>query len=245
MASIPQLHHTDVTNALAVDKNPARSNPLFLPQTVNGNQQRLAILQHLHPLSSHPHTSSQLSMLDQMTVFAMNRHETVWPSQRQHQFQFFLTGVAGNMHLAGLFIKNFGATPIEQVDQAADGLFVSGDKLGGQNDRITRFQRQLSIVIHSHARQYAQRLALAAGSDHHHFAARQIAQFPQLDKSLRRDLQIAELTGNGGIGHHAATVDQYLTAASHSRIDHLLDAVNVGRKGRHQYQAVTAWQNLG
>ena len=46
-------------------------------------------------------------MLDKMPVFAMDGHKEFRTDQMMHEFQFFLAGMAGNMHSVCLFVHHF------------------------------------------------------------------------------------------------------------------------------------------
>lgn len=91
--------------------------------------------------------------------------------------------------------------------------------------------------LHGHTRQGAQGLALATCGDDDGLRGRQSVQVAELDLQARRDLQVFQLLGNPGVGHHGFAVEQYLAPEFGGDVDDLLHPVDVGSEDRHDHPA--------
>jgi hypothetical protein len=93
------------------------------------------------------------------------------------------------------------------------------------------------VVAHAHAHHGAGRLALAARGDDDDFMTRQRFHLAGGQQLLFLDVQIAEFDGDAHIVDHAAPDHPDAAPMSPRHIDHLLDASQVGGKGRQQHAA--------
>ncbi len=135
------------------------------------------------------------------------------------------------MDFAGRFIDHLRAPTVKVVDQIGNGLFVAGDKLGGQNDRVAMFEHDLLVVVVRDAHQGGQRFPLTAGGDDGHLFAIEVSQIPQLAQGIVGNLKIAELPGHCAVLLHAAAMQDDGAAAGSRGVHGLLDAVNVAAEG--------------
>ncbi len=242
---VAQLHETDVADPLAVDEDPPRFHPLLQAQAVTGDHQRPTVLQNHRMLRSHAHLPGQLGVFDQVAILAVHRDEEAGSGQGENRFELFAAGMTGDVNLAGRFVEDLGPPPVKMVDELTDRLLVPGDELGGEDDGVPFSQRDLFVVVHGDAGEGAQWLPLAAGGQDEHLLARQLPHLAQFDQGVVGNGQIAELAGDGGVGHHAATVDEDFAVAGERCVDHLLDAVNIRREGGDDDAAGAMRQDFG
>ena len=100
------------------------------------------------------------------------------------------------------------------------------------------------MIVQGDAGEGAAGFPLAAGGNNEQLVRRQIAGLTGVDEDVVRHLQVAELAGDGDVGHHAATDDQNLASRGHGGVGHLLNAVDVGGKGGDQHLARAFWHDL-
>ena len=76
---------------------------------------------------------------------------------------FFLASVAGNVDGAtGIVVVDQGAAAEHVVEHAEDGLFVSGDDAGGEDDRVVFIYGHEAVIVDGDARERGHRFGLTA-----------------------------------------------------------------------------------
>ena len=100
-------------------------------------------------------------------VVAVDRHHVLGPRQVQHQLDLLRPAVARRVHGLVLGRDHGGADLVEAVDRLVDRALVARDRSGGEDDRVARVQLHVRVLAVRHAAQRRQRLALAAGREHH------------------------------------------------------------------------------
>src|ERR1041384_4091971 len=87
-------------------------------------------------------------MAEQMTIFAVNRNEIFRLDELQDELLFFLAGVAGNVdHAGGIIVINESAAAKHVVQHAKDGLFVSGNDAGREDDGIVFVDADEAMIV--------------------------------------------------------------------------------------------------
>jgi hypothetical protein len=89
------------------------------------------------------------------------------------------------------------------------------------------------VLSVGHPGERRQRLALGPGGDDRHLVGPVVADVPQLDQRVRRDVEVAEVTRHPHVAHHRPTHVDDLAAVRDSGVEHLLDPVHVGRETGH------------
>ena len=169
-------------------------------------------------------------MLPQHTVFAVDRDEVLRLHQRVHEFEFFLTGVAGDVHLRQRLIDDVRAAAVQLVDNAADALLVAGNGRGGDNHRIALPDLQLAVFAVRHARQACHRLALTARRHHQNLVVRVLVERVRLNNGFRRNPQFANLHRYAADVDHAAPDEADAAAVAQGVVNDHLHTVDVRRE---------------
>ena len=139
------------------------------------------------------------------------------------------------MH-AGLLIGDHPRTDLRQcVDDAVDGLFVSGNQRRRQDDQVFVGDRNAAVFPARHPRQRRQWLTLGSGGDEHQPFGCHHLGCANIDDVLVGDVEEAEFLGNAHIANHGAADERDSPSQSHSGVDDLLDPVDVGREARHDH----------
>src|SRR6187549_767251 len=136
MTPVANDHVTHVSDAFAVDENAANLDGLDLLSAAGCQFENVAIVEQKTVFLRDADLLGQPTVTHQMTVFAVDRHKVARSSELQHNFQLFLTGVAGNVDFRNLFVMDFGAAAIEMIDQVRDYLLVAGNKLRRENHGV-------------------------------------------------------------------------------------------------------------
>ena len=110
---------------------------------------------------------------------------------------------------------------------------LPGMGLAEMMDEVAGAHPHLPVAAGGHAGKGAQGFALAAGGDQHHLFRRVLVQFIHTDEGALGDVHITQLLRHGSVIYHAAAAERHLAAILHGQVDDLLDAVDVGRKGRN------------
>ena len=106
------------------------------------------------------------------------------------QLDLLLAGMSGNMDILE---NNLGSLHRQFVDDLGNCLFISGDRIGAEDDGIVRLDRDLFMDIGCHTGKCRHGLTLASGCDQNHLIVRIILHLIDLDQCVLRDLQIAKL----------------------------------------------------
>ena len=81
-----------------------------------------------------------------MLVFAVYRNKEFRLCQRKHHFKLVLAGVTRNVYLVHSLIYDLSALLHKFVYELADKLLIAGYRSCGNNDKVIRSYRHLSVV---------------------------------------------------------------------------------------------------
>ena len=179
----------------------------------------------------HPHLAGQLGMNLQHPLFPVDRNKEFRLDQGMHDFQFFLTGVAGHMEGQFPFVEHLYALAVEFIDHIANGVFIAWNRGGGNNHPVAWEQVHLPVGVERHSGEGGHRLTLTAGGDDTHPVFRQGFDVVQIHKNAVRDTHIAQFGGHFHHVFHGPAGNGHLSAVPVGHINDLLNAVHVGSKG--------------
>lgn len=126
-------------------------------------------------------------------------------------------------------MDDFGAPAGQAVDDPVDGVLVSGDERGSQDDRVPGFDVDLVVPV-GHAAQGGHGLALGAGAHQDDFVGGQRLEVARVHEQVAGDFEVAELPGDVHVADHGAAHEGDFAAVGLGRVEDLLDPVDVGRK---------------
>ena len=129
-------------------------------------------------------------LCSQMTVLTMDRNGIFRFYEGVDQLDLLLAGMSGNMDILE---NNLGSLHRQFVDDLGNCLFISGDRIGAEDDGIVRLDRDLLMDIGCHTGKCRHGLTLASGCDQNYLVVRIILHLIDLDQCVLRDLQIAKL----------------------------------------------------
>ena len=140
------------------------------------------------------------------------------------------------MHLCDGVIDHVRARFEEIVDRTTNGLFVSWDRRGGDDDGVPVLNLNVAMFAVCHFGEACHRLALSAsGGDD-----KRLLRAPcdlLLGEERGRELQIAQVASDFDVLLHGATDDGNLAVELTCCVEHLLNARNVRGEGRNDDSA--------
>ena len=128
-------------------------------------------------------------LCSQMTVLAMDRDRIFRFHKGIDQLDFFLACMSGHMDILE---NNLGALHGQLIDNLGNCFFISGDRIGTEDDGIVRFDGDLLVDIGCHTGKCRHGLTLASGCDQNYLVIRIILHLIDLDQSILRNLQISK-----------------------------------------------------
>ena len=131
-----------------------------------------------------PRSSATVLLRCQMTIFSMDRDRIFRFDQGIDQLDLLLAGMSGYV---GILEDNLRTLHGELVDNLGYCLLISRNRVGTENDRIIRLDRDLLVDICSHTGQSRHGLALASCRDQDCLLIRIILQLVDLDQCILRD----------------------------------------------------------
>ena len=231
LTAVAQYDVAYVADTQAVNQHLACRHLAVNGNAALGQLDNTAVFTDNNVVCRHAEGFSQISMLNQVTVFTMHRHEETRTHQIVHHLDFLLAGVAGNVDAVALFIDNVRTQLVQMVDSTGNKLFVARNRCSRNNYCITGHNINLFMVIHSHTSERAHRLALTAGGDNNNLFRRIVMSFVNINQHALGNLQVTKLLGDIYNIHHAAADNCYLTVILHSSINNLLDTMYVRGEG--------------
>ena len=164
-------------------------------------------------------------------MFAMHGHEITGPREVQHQFEFFLAGVAVNVNPGDPVVQYLGALAQQVVDGLADGPFVPRNRCRGDDYRVPFDQVDISAFAVGDSHQRRSRLALTAGRHQHDFVEGQVTGFSDWDDGSGPGVEVAHLGGHLDVGDHASTHESHFAVVLFGSGYHLLDSADQRSEG--------------
>ena len=110
----------------------------------------------------------------QLTV---NGHEVARSQQRMHQFQIFLAGVTGGVHIEMFVGDDVRTEPEQIIRHTHDRPFVADDRRGTEDDGVASFDFDRRVLVDRDPRERGKLFALATGAKNQSFVGRQLANF--------------------------------------------------------------------
>src|SRR5580693_8125734 len=121
------------------------------------------------------------------------------------------------------------------VEHAEDGLFVSGNDAGGEDDGVVFIDRDEAMIVDGDARHGGHGLGLAAASQYDQALGVEVADVLRANDHAVGDAQVLERVRDFDVVDHAATDESYLAADARGDVDDLLNAVDGGCEARQHY----------
>ena len=168
----------------------------------------------------------------QVAPFAVDRHQVLRLADVVEVQQLAGRGVAGDVHLGVALVDDVGAPAGQAVDHAVDRVLVARDEGRGQDHRVALDDADLVVAV-GHPGQRGHRLALGAGADQDDLVVREVVERLDVHDEARRDLQVAEVTGDAHVADHRAADEGDPAAVLVGGVEDLLDAVHVAGEARH------------
>ena len=165
----------------------------------------------------------------------MHGHRILRMDQRVDQLDLFLTGVSGYM---GILKNNICALAKQFIDDLGNRLLISRDRVGGENNRISRADGDLAVHVVGHTGQGCHTLALASGGDDHLLFIGIIFHLFQIHQSVFGNINALQLDGGIQNIHHAAAFHSYFTAKFIGCVDDLLYTIHIGCESRHKNSGI-------
>ena len=132
----------------------------------------------------------------------------------------------------GVLENDLGSLEVELVDHLRYALLISGNRMGGKHDNVTRVDLNLLMDAAGHTGQSRHGLSLASGRDQDQLLIRVILHFLKCNQRILRNRDISKLLGRGDHVDHGAPLDHNLPVILVRHIDDLLHTVNIRREGR-------------
>ena len=230
---VPQHNAAHIAHTQAVHHHLAGRHIAQLPHVVFVKFQHVANVPDEDVLPRHSHGHGQTGVLAQVFLLSVNRDKVLGPGQRLHQFQLFLAGVAGHVHVVHALVDHRAILLEQLIHHGAHGLLVAGDGPGGNDDEVVGVDGHLPVVGKGHAGQGGHGLPLAAGGDEHQLARLVPVDHVQVDEYPIRHMEVAQLAGNAHHVDHAPPRQGHFAAVLYGAVDDHLHPADGGGKGGH------------
>ena len=230
--SVAQNDASDVADAESVDKYLACGYGRDLLHVVLVDLNRAANVADEDVLSVHAEEFGEVGVLAQMLLLAVDGNEELRSDKAVNDFQLLLAGVTRDVYVVHRLIDDLAAALEQLVNYVADGLFVAGDRIRGDDDEVALAHHDLAVIGVRHTRQRAHRLALTARRDKYDLLARIFVEHVEVDQNIVGHVKVAELLGYVHVVDHASAREGDLSAVLRGAVDDLLDAVDIRREGR-------------
>jgi len=133
-----------------------------------------AVLNDRNLAGVHAHIQTQAGMLVEHAQLPVNRYQVARAGKVQHQLNFFLAGVPGNMHRRDSFVDDLRALFQQAVDGAVDQLLIARDGMRGQHHGIALFDVKTLVAAVGKSAEDRGRFSLRAGDQQHYLAVRHL-----------------------------------------------------------------------
>ena len=233
MPSVAQDDVSDVADTVAVNEDTSGRHGTVELCTVFVKLQHASDFRNENVIGRHAHRFGKHLVCAEVTVFAVDRHEILRAEQRMHHLDLFLAGVTGNVHVRNAGMDDGDVLFGQLIDDAADELFVAGNRGCGNHDEILGAELDLIVLGIRHTGQRAHRFSLRAGRNDGQLLGVVFFDFVQIDDRICGNAHITELNCRGNDVQHGAAGDGDLAVVFCAGVDDLLDAVNIGGEGRN------------
>ena len=137
------------------------------------------------------HFHSQFAVTFKHSVFTVNGQKIFRFNKAEHDLQFFLTAVSGNMNPLILTEHDIGAETHEIIDCTPYTRFIAGYRRCRDNNRIAGHNTDAAMIVRRHPGQACHRFPLTARRQNKDLIGRVAVQFVRFNKYAFRHFQIA------------------------------------------------------
>ena len=151
MLAVAQNHVSNVSDTQAVHQHAAGGHLAGDGKALLAHLDYLADFGDDDVLAGRAEAFSQLGVLPQLGILAVDGNKILRLAQHMQQLDFLLAGVARNVHLAQLAVDDVCAAAVKLVDDARHRLLVAGNGGGGDDYHVGRSDLQLAVLAVRHA----------------------------------------------------------------------------------------------
>ena len=176
----------------------------------------------------------QLGVQPDPLVVAVRREHVLRLREVEHQLELLGIAVPRRVDRRVARGQHVGAQVVQPVDGLVHGALVARDRGGGEHHGVAGVQVHVRVVAGGHPPQRRERLALAAGRDHHQLVVGVVLDLLGLHQHPLGHVDVAQPAADVHVLAHRAAHQRHLAAQRGGRVHHLLHAVDVrGEAGDH------------
>src|SRR5262249_12099711 len=97
--AITQYNLTNVANAQTIDKDIPTCGMAYQIDAIRCHLNNVTVFRDNNALFCNPHRIGQFGVQHQLSIFTMYGNKEFWPYKTEHQLQFFLCTVTGDMNI--------------------------------------------------------------------------------------------------------------------------------------------------
>src|SRR6266702_1289531 len=172
-------------------------------------------------------------MQDKLAIFAMNRQNVGWSQQIQHQLQFFLGRMTGNVYIGNCLVIHFSSLAKKVIDGAVDHFLVARHRCSRENNRIILLNAHQSVILVSNACESRGWFSLATSTDDDNTLWWKFVNIFRTDEHTLRYVQVSKVDRHLHIVDHTAPYKGDHALVATSSINDLLHTRKQVRKGSY------------
>ena len=140
---------------------------------------------------------------------AVDGDEELGLDEVDHHLELFLGAVSGDVDetVGTVVVDDDGVPPLEVVDDAVDGFFVTGDDARAHEDGVAGVDLGKLVVVDGGSAERAHGFALGAGDHDEDLVGGHVADLAGVDEQALGNLDVAEVLGDLGRVVHGAADD--------------------------------------
>ena len=146
MSPVPEDDIAHIADPVTVDEHLARRDAAVESRAIAVDLKYLAYGGHEYVLRGHSHFESEILVIDEMAVFAVDRHEVFRLGKSVHQHELLTARMSGDMHFRSGVVHHSHAAPVELVYDLSHKLFVAGDRVRAEDDHVIAVQSDLVVT---------------------------------------------------------------------------------------------------
>ena len=156
--------------------------------------------------------------------------------QVDDQLQFFLAGVAADVHRRrrAVVVNDVRLAPEQVVNHAIDGFLVARNDPRREHHRVALFDLGVLVIVHRSARERRHGLALRPTDQHADFFRRKILHLAGMDQQALGNLDVTKILGDLRGVVHRAPGKRHFAPVLPGHLDRQLDAMDRGRETRDE-----------
>ena len=167
-------------------------------------------------------------------VLAVDRHQCFGSDECEQGAKLLGAGVTRHVHRGDLLVQHLGAETREAVDRVVHVELVPGHRFGGDDHRVTTLDLDVLVVAVGDPRECRHRLALAAGTEEHDAARRQLHRLLGRHHRVLRQVDVAERARDVHVLSERTADERNLSVVLDRHLGGLLHPVDVRREARDQ-----------